>query len=959
MKRAIIALGAVVFVWVGNAGIAVGKVVYVDGRASGADNGTCWADAYIFLQDGLADANESEKPVEVWVAQGIYPPDRSAAEPNGTGDRMATFRLINAVTIQGGYAGFGEADPNARDIELYETVLRGDLDENDIDVNDPADLLDEPTRGENSYNVVTGSGTDVTAILDGFTITGGNADGYYSNRDGGGMYNYSGNPTLTNCTFSNNSAKYKGGGMYNESGSPTVNDCTFIGNLASEYMNGHGGGMYNWHSSPALTNCTFSGNYAGGSGGGIDNSDSNPTLTNCEFTDNRAERGGGMYNSYSNPTLTNCTFSGNSAPSGGGMYNATSSGPTLISCLFSGNRAIEAGGGVTNYTMVEGATLINCTFSGNSAGTVGGGVHNLIENESRLTNCILWGNSDAGGMDESAQIDGGIPDVDYCCIQGWTGSLGGTGNTGGDPMFLDTDGADNVLSTADDNLRLLPGSPCIDAGINSTVPPLPLTDRDGNSRILNEIVDIGAYEGAKQGFLLSAESITIPEGETATFTVALAMNPLETVLVSVFRQSGDPDITVESGEILAFDSSNYRQPQTVTVAAAEDGEYFHGTALIWVSAPGCFTAGVTATETDNDEVIFVDARARGANDGTSWANAFTDLHEALSIAAISTEVVCEVHVAQGVYRPAGPGGDRTAAFELIDGVAVRGGYAGLGEADPNARDIELYETVLSGDLNSDDGLNFVNNSENSYHVVVSDEAGGTDIAGAEDMLDGFTITGGNANGSGWYRCGGGMYCDSDARVTNCTLQGNWADNGGGMCCGPTWCCVTSPTLDNCTFIGNLAEDGGGMFISDSDPALTNCVFIGNSASNDGGAVMYCMDSIPKMNNCLFSGNQAAHDGGGIFLMFAFNIHITNSTFGYNSAGNVGGGIYQSEASSTSQIDNCILWGNTDIGGADEAAQVYSYHGNLWANYSCIQGWTGSLGGTGNIGADPNGTAVHF
>ena len=191
MKRAIVVI-AVVAAALG--GGAYAKTIYVDGRAAGADNGTCWADAYKFLQDALTDADSSEKPVEIRVAQGIYQPDRSAAEPNGTGDRMATFRLINGVTIQGGYAGFGQADPNARDIELYWTVLSGDLDSNDLDVNDPADLRDEPSRGENTYHVVTGDAWTGSAVLDGLTITGGNANGDWPDpwpfeESGGGMYN--------------------------------------------------------------------------------------------------------------------------------------------------------------------------------------------------------------------------------------------------------------------------------------------------------------------------------------------------------------------------------------------------------------------------------------------------------------------------------------------------------------------------------------------------------------------------------------------------------------------------------------------------------------------------------------------------------------------------------------------------------------------------------------------------
>ena len=432
---------------------AAGGTIYVDADASGANDGSSWADAYNYLQDALADANSGD---EIWVAQGIYKPDQGIGITPG--DREATFQLINGVTIKGGYAGYDQPDPNARDIEEYETTLSGDLNGDDVEVVDPCDLLSEPSRAENSYHVVTGSGTDANAVLDGFTITAGNANEDYPSphRDGAGMYNESGsptvtncifrgnsagwgggmynglsNPTLTNCTFSDNSASSFGGGMWNDSGSPTLTNCTFSGNVALK-----GGGMHNyWYSSPTLTNCTFVGNYAADNGGGMHNYYSSPSLTHCTFRDNSAGEGGGMHNGNSSPILVNCIFSGNLARhSGGGMKNFKAS-PTLTNCTFTGNSA-EDGGGMRNYK--GSPRLINCMFSTNLASGNGGGVSSdrLSWSNPKLTNCILWGNSDKDGIDESAQLYyGGV--VNYCCIQGWTGRLGGTGNIGADPCFVE------------------------------------------------------------------------------------------------------------------------------------------------------------------------------------------------------------------------------------------------------------------------------------------------------------------------------------------------------------------------------------------------------------------------------------------------------------------------------------------------------------------------------------------
>ncbi|MDH4239014.1 MAG: hypothetical protein OEW48_05595, partial [Phycisphaerae bacterium] len=294
---------------------SAGSVIYVDATRNG--DGSSWQKAHKYLQDGLANANSSYEPVEIRVAEGIYTPDRNLDDPNGSGDRRATFKLINGVVLKGGYGGLRRPDPNLQDIQLYETILSGDLNGDDGP--------DFANNGENSYHVTTGSGTDARAILYGFTITGGNAN--MSNNDsGGGMYNLSGSPAVNNCTFRGNSAQY-GGGMHNDNSSPMVINCTFSGNSAH-----YGGGMHNDDSAPIVTNSTFIENSAQ-YGGGFRNDHSSLTLLNCTFIGNKAIKegygsgqGGGMYNADSSSlTLTNCTFIENTAAGrfgrGGGMYN--------------------------------------------------------------------------------------------------------------------------------------------------------------------------------------------------------------------------------------------------------------------------------------------------------------------------------------------------------------------------------------------------------------------------------------------------------------------------------------------------------------------------------------------------------------------------------------------------------------------------------------------------------------
>ena len=282
------------------------RTLYVDGDAPFGGDGKSWATAFRHLQDALFNASPG---TEIRVAQGIYKPHLNSysAQPPSRAD---TFQLMNGVTIKGGYAGLGQPEPNARDISLYETILSGDLNGNDIEVTDPADMWDDPSRSDNSLHVVTGSGTNATAVLDGFTITGGNANSTNPDHRGGGMFNrLDSSPTVTNCTFIANSATFRGGGMFNDDYSnPMVDNCTFTGNLA-----GRGGGMCNdEESTTTVINCIFSGNSAV-YGGGMGNDEGCPIVINCTFVGNSANNGGGMEMSErGNAMITNCIFWANS-----------------------------------------------------------------------------------------------------------------------------------------------------------------------------------------------------------------------------------------------------------------------------------------------------------------------------------------------------------------------------------------------------------------------------------------------------------------------------------------------------------------------------------------------------------------------------------------------------------------------------------------------------------------------
>jgi len=327
------------------------KVIYVDDNATGANGGTSWANAYVYLQDALADANESERPVEIRVAQGTYTPDRG----NGyvRGDKQAKFLLKSGVTIKGGFAGVSASDPNAWDHQVYKTVLSGDLSGND------ERLLSNFV--ENSDHVIWCIEGDASAVLDGFTITG----GYATDRIGGGLLNYKANPTVKRCVFFDNYAS-QGGGMANRYSSPMVSECTFSGNLAPH----GGGGMYNTDQShPIVESCVFYDNWTTIlGGGGMYSGESNPVVIHCLFIDNVAPFGGGMYNAAANPFIGNCTFSNNRSNSwGGGMQNEAGSDPTVTHCIIWDNIP----DGITTFGAFDAAA--NVTYSDIQRGHVGEG----------------------------------------------------------------------------------------------------------------------------------------------------------------------------------------------------------------------------------------------------------------------------------------------------------------------------------------------------------------------------------------------------------------------------------------------------------------------------------------------------------------------------------------------------------------------------------------------------------
>jgi len=423
------------------------RVWRVKWDAAGAGTGLAWEDAFPDLQSALTVALSGD---EIWVAEGTYRP----APPGG--DRSASFRIVSGTGLYGGFTGT-ELQRSQRDPHAHPTVLSGDLNDDD------GPLF--ANNAENSFVVVDASGADFSTSVDGFTVSGGN--GTYS------------------------------GGMFFDGGNLTVSFCTFTGNVAM-----FGGAVCMHESTATFSRCFFSGNAASLDGGAVYiDLGSDPNFSACVFECNSAEYGGGAVRVLmSEPLFVSCMFRGNTGQYGGAVQHYESTGPLLANSLFTGNYATASGGAIHNTN--SSPLLINCTVSRNSAAIEGGGLLGWVPSMALVANSIFWGNSDYSGSGERAQVTMDTADLYYCCVQNWTGLSPGTAVSGADPLLVDPDGLDNVPGNEDDNLRLRSGSPYIDAGDNTLLPP-DVFDLDADGDTTEPLaLDVAGYRRLEDAVLV-------------------------------------------------------------------------------------------------------------------------------------------------------------------------------------------------------------------------------------------------------------------------------------------------------------------------------------------------------------------------------------------------------------------------------------------------------------------------
>jgi len=318
-------------------------------------------------------------------------------------------------------------------------------------------------------------------------------------------------------------------------------------------------------------------------------------------------------------------------------------------------------------------------------------------------------------------------------------------------------------------------------------------------------------------------------------------------------------------------------------------------------------------------VIYVDHSAVGPANGTSWYRAFRNVQDGLAVATPGDEI----RVARGTYTPDMGGGqtsgDREASFDIPEGVTIRGGYAGYWAINPDAHDVAVHRTILSGDLDGDDLWGILNRDDNSYHVVT---------AGADAVLDGLTISDGQANGAYPHHYGGGIYIPAGSPILrHCTIRGNTGVYGGAIAAFGA-----SPYFANCNVSGNRALlFGGGLYNYDSATTLANCLMTGNSAGSDGvgGGSAICNMGGDAAHIALSDSTLADNVGPWPDEWVIFNFNYFETLF---------------PLVETISIHNSIVYND---GGS---ALIWSSNpANVSASHSIVQGgWTGP----GNLNADP-------
>ncbi len=353
--------------------------------------------------------------------------------------------------------------------------------------------------------------------------------------------------------------------------------------------------------------------------------------------------------------------------------------------------------------------------------------------------------------------------------------------------------------------------------------------------------------------------------------------------------------------------------------------------------------------------VFVKADATGANNGSSWADAYTDLQSALDGAAPGQAI----WVAAGTYKPQGGTPSTLSVFKITKGVALYGGFAGT-ETMLSQRNPTVNPTILSGDLNGDDLPNEfnTNRSDNALHVLYVDS-----LVSGQVLIDGFTIRNGHSLDDntlpGYMWRGAGLHARHQVEVRNCIFTQHFARTGSSIYLGEG---ASGSLIIGCQFLQNAAtQQSAGVFIDNlSEVEVRKCTFMGNQTNRGALYAYYSADIL--IDSCSFTNN--VNSAGAAAAFFNFNsagVVLSNSTFKQNVAVNSGAVYYDNTdlafvSPDNFVVRNCQFIQNSNTGGVGGAFR------NVRGSYTlenCLFQQSASTGSGGHIRNDTDGDNVHY
>jgi Leucine-rich repeat (LRR) protein len=642
--------------------------------------------------------------------------------------------------------------------------------------------------------------------------------------------------------------------------------------------NGKGGGLFA-AGEPKIVNTVFENNFSALTGGAVYvPSGANPDFVRCKFLSNQSGATGGALSISGQADIRFSLFEGNvSQTDGGGIY---ASGATnfliyasrIISCEASG-----AGGGV--YFNNSSAKLFNVFLKANLCDGNGGGIYNS-GSQLTLFNAILTHNNSGAGSSGGGLFSTGTGAHNTIINSNIYRNFAMSGPGG---LFNEGSSTTNIYnsiiwSNGNDGF-----CGCETAQIDSDITPNLLIDRS-----IVQNWGTGPFANAVATFVSGANPLFI-DAQNDNFSLSCAslsvreMGNITPIPQDTFDADGDGD----TSELFPYDFAfKPRITGVVNIGAYEDVRRY-----------------------------YVDKNAAGANTGFNWDDAYTELQFALNdpeITGSSFFCPAEIWVADGTYKPdVSAPGDRSFSFNLLNYVAIYGGFAG-NETLLRERDFEANETILSGEIGSP------LDTDNSFHVVSATSVDTT------ARLDGFTIRKGYAD-SGTFPDGDGggiIISNASPNIKNCKITDNRALSGGGIA---VYGSASNPVFRHCEFARNEtlpgAAHGGGAYLS-SRASFINCKFIGNKSlgiNNSGGAIYYDNTFPPNdllIANTLFRGNES-NSAGAIDADNISLLQIQGSVFFNNKATTGAGGAIR-QINGDTKITASTFYGNEAAVGAGAA-----------------------------------------